>query len=173
MICLNDNGGEERYDILLIDLALPQECDCQGRNYHWDNWGNSLTKNSVFFFLINDLQRCLVYPFVLILLKWYISRCSNRRIVSCLFRMLLYVGVHSASNRIHPSFSYIMSLRDVVIHIDDTSCTKMDIWMKVGSCRKRKAGQSELGLCKLYVVIFHTQISTSWQRVHRKNSIKA
>ena len=114
-----------------------------------------------FFFLINDLQSCLVYPFVLILLKWYISRCSNRRIVSCLFRMLLYVGVHSASNRIHPSFSYIMSLRDVVIHIDDTSCTKMDIWMKVGSCRKRKAGQSELGLCKLYVVIFHTQISTS------------
>jgi hypothetical protein len=30
--------------------------------------------------------------------------------------MLLYVGVHSASNHIHPSFSYIMSLRDVVIY---------------------------------------------------------
>ena len=61
-----------------------------------------------------------------------------------------------------------MSLRDVVIHI---TCLhwwhflyEMDIWLKTRSCRKTKAGQSELGLCKLYVVIFPTQ------RVHRKNS---
>jgi hypothetical protein len=38
---------------------------------------------------------------------------------------------------------------------------EMDIWLKRGSCRKSKAGQSELGLCKLklYIVIFHKQIS--------------
>ena len=92
-----------------------------------------------------------------------VSRCSNRIIVS-LFRMLLYVGVHSASNRTHPSFSCIMSLRDVAIHV---TCLQwrhflyeMDIWLKTGSCRKRKAGRSKLGLCKLYVAICHTQIST-------------
>ena len=93
-----------------------------------------------------------------------VSCCSNRIIVS-LFHMLLYVGLYSASNRIRPSLSFIMPLRDVVIHV---ACLhwrhflyEMDIWLKTGSCRKSKAGQSELGLCKLklYVVIFLTQIS--------------
>jgi hypothetical protein len=37
---------------------------------------------------------------------------------------------------------------------------EMDIWLKTGSCRKSKAGQCELGLCKLYVAICHAQIST-------------
>ena len=94
---------------------------------------------------------CLVYPFYLDFAS-VVSSCSNRIIVS-LFRMLLYVGVHSASNRIHPSFSYIMSSRDVVIHV---TCLhwrhfvyEMKIWLKKGSYRKSKARQSELGLCKL------------------------
>jgi hypothetical protein len=37
---------------------------------------------------------------------------------------------------------------------------EMDIWLKTGSCRKGKPEQCELGLCKLYVAICHTQIST-------------
>jgi hypothetical protein len=43
---------------------------------------------------------------------------------------------------------------------------EMDIWLKTRSCRKSKAGHSELGLCKLklYGVIFHTQISTRIDR---------
>jgi hypothetical protein len=42
----------------------------------------------------------------------------------------------------------------------------MDIWLKTRSCRKSKAGQSELGFCKLklYVVIFLTHISTRKDR---------
>jgi len=70
---------------------------------------------------------------------------------------------------VRPPFSYIIC-RDVVIHV---TCLhwrhilyEMDIWLKTRSCRKNKAGQSELGLCKLklYVVIFHTQISTRIDR---------
>ena len=84
--------------------------------------------------------------------------------------ILLYVGVHSASNRIHCTSLiklHYMSIRDVVIHV---TCLhwrhflyEMDICLKTGSCRKSKAGQSELSLCKLklYVVIFHTHICTS------------
>jgi len=44
----------------------------------------------------------------------------------------------SASNRIHPLFSHIMSLRDVVIHIDDTSCTKWIFGWKQGLAEKEK-----------------------------------
>ena len=35
---------------------------------------------------------------------------------------------------------------------------EMDIWLKTRSCRKRKAGQSELGLCKLYVFSYTNNV---------------
>jgi hypothetical protein len=73
-------------------------------------------------------------------------------------------GVHSASNRIHPSLSYIIYVITwcsyLYTHYMFTLTTlltyEMNIWLKRGSCRKSKAGQSELGLCKLklYVVSF-------------------
>jgi hypothetical protein len=70
-----------------------------------------------------------------------------------------------------PLFCYIMSLHNVVMHV---TCLHrlhfllfvIDIWLNTRSCRKSKAGQSELGSCKLkfYVVIFHAQISTRIDR---------
>ena len=80
---------------------------------------------------------------------------------------------------VRPSFSYIMSLRDVVIHV---TCLhrrhflyEMDIWLKTRSCRKSKAGLSELGLCKfkLYVVIFHnTNFNENRSRTPSQNQLK-
>ena len=78
--------------------------------------------------------------------------------------MLLYVGLYSASNRIHPTFSYIMSFSYIYIYIYVTSlhCRhflyEMDIWLKTRSCRKRKTGQSELDLCKLYVFSYTNNV---------------
>jgi hypothetical protein len=46
-----------------------------------------------FLFLINDLQKKV--PCVSFYVDFVVSRCSNRIIIS-LFRMLLYVRVHSA-----------------------------------------------------------------------------
>jgi hypothetical protein len=109
----------------------------------------------------------MIYKSVLCILLCWFCRSTNRIIVS-LFRMLLYVGVHLASNRMY--VPHLVTLRDVVIHVYILHWRhflyEMDIWLKTRSYRKKKAGQSELDLCKLklYVVIFHTQILTRIDR---------
>jgi hypothetical protein len=88
---------------------------------------------SVDVLLINDLQKC---------------------IVSC---VSLYVDFSQVSLSlkpyVRPSFSYIMSVHDVVMH---ATCLhrrhflfEIDSWLNTMYCRNSKAGQSELGSCKL------------------------
>ena len=111
----------------------------------------------------------MIYKGVLCILLCWFCLSSIKLFYSYNSQPIPY-GVNSASNRIRPSLSYIMSLRDVVIHV---TCLhwqhflfEIDIWLKTRYCRKSKAGQCELGLCKLklYVLIVHTQISTRIDR---------
>ena len=125
----------------------------QGRNYHWGKWGNCLTKMSVNFFLINDLQRCLMSCVSLYVeFSQVVSSCSNGIIVS-LFRMLLYVGVHSASNRMYvPHLVTLCHLR-----IDRNFCS---VHEEITSIRLYTPGDPRIGLRKgVYNLI---EVISSW-----------
>ena len=124
------------------------------RNYHWGKWGNCLTKKSVNFFdkWFTKVSCVSFYvDFVQV-----VSRCSNRITVS-LFRMLLYVGLYSASNRIHPSFSNIISLRDVVIHVTLTTLLVRNGYLAENRVLSKKKQVSRIRFVQVVSCNFHTQ----------------
>jgi hypothetical protein len=102
----------------------------KGRSYHWDKWGNCLTENSVNFFLINDFQRCLVYPFMLICLsniKLFQSYNSQP------FRMLLYVGVHEMETGSYRKVKQTVRIRFVWVEVDVVICHA-----QISTCTSKK-----------------------------------
>jgi len=124
----------------------------------------------------------MIYKGVLYILLCWFCLSSIKLFQSYNSQPIQYVIVCQSSLSlkpyVRPSFSYIMSLCDVVIHI---TCLhwwhflyEMDIWLKTRSCRKGKAGQSEIGVCKfkLYVVIFHTNFNENRSRTPLQNQLK-
>jgi hypothetical protein len=117
------------------------------------------------FFKINDLQRCLVsYVSFYVDFASVVSCCSNRIIVS-LFHMLLYVRLYSASSRIHPTFSYIMSFSYIRYMFTLRRLLARNGYLAENKVLPKKKSRTVRIRFVQVVCIFIYK-----QRVHRKNS---
>ena len=73
--------------------------------------------------------------------------------------MLLYVELYSASSRIHPTFSYIMSFSYIRYMFTLTTLLVLNGYLAEKQGPTEKVKQT-VRIRFVYVVIFHKQIST-------------